>query len=80
MNFGLRKLSRDEINACLVCAQSTIATTLAIMREIDLKENQSNMSEKAHDRFKKIYIDLINLESSFSEIRGWNFPVDGNDS
>lgn len=75
MNFGARKLSRDEINACLVCAQSTISTTLAIMREVDSKNNESNMTEAAYKNFRKVYIDLINIENNFSGIRAYNLFV-----
>lgn len=80
MNFGSRKLSRDELNACLVCAESTLETTLVMMREVDRKSNDLNMTDRSYENFRKIYIDLVNLQSNFSKIRGWNMKSDDEDN
>jgi len=58
-----------ETNACLGMLETQFHNLTSALDDMD---RRGELNDKAYEVFRRLKISLINLESDFTEVRGWN--------
>jgi hypothetical protein len=66
-----RKMNTEETNACLGMLETQFHNFTSALDDMD---RRGELNDKSYEVFRRLKISLINLESDFSEVRGWNTP------
>jgi len=64
-----RKMNADQTNGALSMLEAQLQHLNNMFEDMN---RRGELNDKAYEVFRKIRIDLINLGSDFSEVRGWN--------
>jgi hypothetical protein len=64
-----RKMNAAETNACLGMLETQFHNLTSALDDMD---RRGELNDKSYEVFRRLKISLINLESDFSEVRGWN--------
>jgi hypothetical protein len=64
-----RKMNAAETNACLGMLETQFHNLTSALDDMD---RRGELNDKSYEVFRRLKISLINLESEFSEVRGWN--------
>jgi len=64
-----RRMTAAETNACLGMLETQFHNLTSALDDMD---RRGELTDKSYEIFRRLKIDLINLESEFAEVRGWN--------
>jgi hypothetical protein len=64
-----RKMNTAETNACLGMLETQFHN---LTNALDDMDRRGDLNDKSYEIFRRLKIELVNLESEFSEVRGWN--------
>ncbi len=64
-----RKMNSVETNACLGMLETQFHNLTDALEDMD---RRGELNDKSYEVFRRLKISLINLESEFTEVRGWN--------
>jgi len=64
-----RRMNAAETNACLGMLETQFHNLTSALDDMD---RRGELNEPAYEVFRRLKIGLINLESEFAEVRGWN--------